>query len=472
MEDFTYPRKDYKENGIRVDRLHHLISKHRNGTAQRLKKNLAYYLAEHNILNRSKKDSEAPNNKVVCNHAKDIADTSLGYFLGNAIKYSTSEDKTLKEELDKLTDFFDIANMDEIDHDNGLEIIRLGISYEYVYPMEGTNDLISKNLNPINTFIVYDDTIEQKELFAVYYYKKKNSATDESDYVVTLFDEENKYSFTLYNNQKENTDYLKEDGELHHFKEIPIIEYRNNKDAIGDYEQQIPLIDAYNTIQSDRVNDKEQFLDSLLVVYGALMGEDDKQVSKALRFLRQKGVLEMPDATKAEYITRTFNEEGMEVLRKAIKEDIYTFSHVPNLTDENFVGNSSGVAMEYKLLGLEMITDTKERYYTKGLKKRMRLYASYLRLINIEKNPTAIIPSFTRGLPKNLVEIAQMISNLDGIVSKETLLNQIPFVEDPTKEIEAVKVEKEESSKRQQELFKDDHNTPINKNGLEENEQE
>ena len=55
---------------------------------------------------------------------------------------------------------------------------------------------------------------------------------------------------------------------------------------------------------------------------------------------------------KAEYIARTFDESGMEVLRKAIKEDIYTFSHVPNLTDENFVGNSSGVAMEYKLLGL------------------------------------------------------------------------------------------------------------------------
>ena len=65
-------------------------------------------------------------------------------------------------------------------------------------------------------------------------------------------------------------------------------------------------------------------------------------------------------------------------MRKALKEDIYTFSHMPNLTDENFAGNSSGVAMEFKPLGLEMITKTKEANYKRGLRQRIAIFAHYL----------------------------------------------------------------------------------------------
>ena len=240
----------------------------------------------------------------------------------------------------------------------------------------------------------------------------------------------------------------------HYFGDVPIIEYRNNKLCIGDFEQQISLIDAYNKLMSDRVNDKEQFVEALLVVYGSLMGDDNEEVSETMKILKENGLLELPSEARAEYISRTFDESGMEVLRKAIKEDIYTFSHVPNLTDENFVGNSSGVAMEYKLLGLQMITGEKEKYYKKGLRRRIDLFCNYLGLkaININKNNIKI--TFTRKLPKNLNELAQMIANLSGKVSNETLIEQLPFVEDASNEAEKVKKENEENIKTQQALFK------------------
>ena len=250
----------------------------------------------------------------------------------------------------------------------------------------------------------------------------------------------------------------------HYFGNVPIIEYRNNKLCIGDFEQQISLIDAYNKLTSDRVNDKEQFVEALLVIYGSLMGDDNEEVSEVMKILKENGLLELPVEARAEYISRTFDENGMEILRKAIKEDIYTFSHVPNLTDENFVGNSSGVAMEYKLLGLQMITGEKEKYYKKALKRRIELFCNYLNLKAIAVNPNNVKITFTRQLPKNLNELAQMIANLSGKVSTETLIEQLPFVEDASSEIEKVKQENEENIKLQQEMFKSQNDNPFNQN--------
>lgn len=287
----------------------------------------------------------------------------------------------------------------------------------------------------------------------------KDAITDQYCYRATVVTKN--YRYTMIIDCSTHKHRMIEEMVPHYFGDVPIIEYRNNKLCIGDFEQQISLIDAYNKLMSDRVNDKEQFVEALLVVYGSLMGDDNEEVSETMKILKENGLLELPSEARAEYISRTFDESGMEVLRKAIKEDIYTFSHVPNLTDENFVGNSSGVAMEYKLLGLQMITGEKEKYYKKGLRRRIDLFCNYLGLkaININKNNIKI--TFTRKLPKNLNELAQMIANLSGKVSNETLIEQLPFVEDASNEAEKVKKENEENIKTQQALFKSQNEVPF-----------
>ena len=154
------------------------------------------------------------------------------------------------------------------------------------------------------------------------------------------------------------------------------------------------------------------------------------------------------------------DENGAEILRKALKEDIYTFSHVPNLSDEKFAGNSSGVAMEYKLLGLEMITKVKERHYKKGLRKRIQLYCNFLNMKALSLEAGSVVASFSRSLPKNLQELSQIIANLSNHVSEKTLISLLPFVEDPESEIEAVDKQKAAAIKQQQDLFNQGGNTP------------
>ena len=455
MQLLTYPRAEFDEKNIKKELVVKLIREHEK-QLPRLKKLKKYYLGEHDILSKQRSKNK-PNYKPVCNHAKDIADTSTGYFMGNTISYSNSEDT----DIDELLIAFDNAEVDESDHDNALDMAIYGVAYEYVYARENENILDIKSLEVENTFIVYDDSIEQQPLFGVYYFKRKENKADTETYQAVIMTKQFVYSIVLEGKEK---GVISDKPIPHNMGDIPIIEYKNNKYSIGDFEQQIGLIDSYNSLTANRINDKEQFIDSILVLYGARLGDDEEESIKALESLAEHKLLELHPEARAEYLSKTLNENEVETLRNAVKQDIYTFSHIPNLTDENFAGNSSGVAMEFKLLGLEMITKIKQRYYVKGLKKRIKLFANYLGLTQIAIDANSIIPNFSRSLPKNLLEISQIVSNLDGKVSQETLLSQIPFVEDPTSEIEKVNEEKQENIAQNQLILTGGehiHNTPV-----------
>lgn len=455
MQLLTYPRVEFDEKNIKKELVVKLIREHEK-QLPRFKKLKKYYLGEHDILSKQRSKNK-PNYKPVCNHAKDIADTSTGYFMGNTISYSNSEDT----DIDELLIAFDNAEVDESDHDNALDMAIYGVAYEYVYARENENILDIKSLEVENTFIVYDDSIEQQPLFGVYYFKRKENKADTETYQAVIMTKQFVYSIVLEGKEK---GVISDKPIPHNMGDIPIIEYKNNKYSIGDFEQQIGLIDSYNSLTANRINDKEQFIDSILVLYGARLGDDEEESIKAMESLAEHKLLELHPEARAEYLSKTLNENEVETLRNAVKQDIYTFSHIPNLTDENFAGNSSGVAMEFKLLGLEMITKIKQRYYVKGLKKRIKLFANYLGLTQIAIDANSIIPHFSRSLPKNLLEISQIVSNLDGKVSQETLLSQIPFVEDPTSEIEKVNEEKQENIAQNQLILTGGehiHNTPV-----------
>ena len=230
------------------------------------------------------------------------------------------------------------------------------------------------------------------------------------------------------------------------------------------------MIDAYNALMSDRITDKEQFIDAILAIYGTLLADEDETTVQegeetnsqaAMKRIKKEKLLELPDGSKAEYLTRTFDESGVEILKKAIEQDIHKFSHIPCMTDEAFGGNVSGVAMEFKLLGMENITKIKTRYYKKGLRRRLRIFSNYLNKrsgVNIDIK--AIKPTFSRALPKNLLEISQIVANLWGKVGRKTLLAQIPFVDDPDEELRVIEKEEQEAIRKQKEAFGLGSNTP------------
>lgn len=385
----------------------------------RLDRLYSYYIGEHSILSRTK-DGKAANNRLVCNHAKYITDCTTGYFLGSPVKYVSKSDKDLsliKEVLDRAdssTEDIDIARYGSI----------YGTSYEMLYLTE-SGEIRLASLDPRSAFVVYDDTVEQKPLFGVYYMPVTDSEGYKSGYRVYLCDRSTVTEFFTtmsFGITKKSEPYE------HFFGDVPIIEYYNNWDKQGDFEQVTSLIDAYNTLQSDRVNDKEQFVDSLLVIKGQILGDTAEEETDTYNSIKKYGVMTIDDTGDAKWLTRQFDESSVDILRRSVENDIHKFSGVPCLTDESFSGNSSGVAMKYKLLGFEQMTKIKERYFTEGLKIRLKLIANALGVLGYTKpDVTDVQVIFTHELPKNDTEIAQTVNLLKDVVEKEKLVKLLPF---------------------------------------------
>lgn len=380
-----------------------------------------YYEGEHPICSR-KKRSVLANNKLVCNHAKYISDTCVGYFAGNPVKYSG-------DGLEPLLELLRAADSDTQDIDLAQKASIFGTAYEFIYT-DGDGQPRLYSPDPRQAFVIYDDTVRQNPVAGVYYYKLHDSVTNrDTGYSVYLCGGSEISHFTA------DTGFaLQGEPEIrpHGMDGVPLIEIYNNSTCGSDFEPVLSLIDAYNVLQSDRVNDKEQFVEAILLIKGSVLGDDNDEKSESYKALRENGLLELDADSSAEWLTRQFDENSVEVLRKSLEQDIHKFANVPCMSDESFGGNSSGVAMRYKLLGFEQITKIKERYFREGLKERLRLLCSWLEFTgkaHIDSRGISI--QFTRALPVNENEVAQLVSELRDIVPLDILLGLLPFVDDP-----------------------------------------
>lgn len=424
MNVFTVPR----DTELTPQNIAEFIKEHKrlNESFDKLEK---YYAGEHEILNREKR-SVLANNKLVCNHAKYISDTAVGYFAGNPIKYES------KQDISPLLDILKSADSDTQDIDLAQKGSIFGVSYEFIYAdHDGKPQLYSPD--PRNAFVVYDDTVEQKPLLGVYYFRVRDSITrQDKGFSVYAADSGRVRQFMT------DTGYsvIGDVSEVPHvFGGVPIIEIYNNSRCTGDFEPVLSLIDAYNILQSDRLNDKQQFVEAILLLKGTVLGDDNAETSKAYRAIRENGLLEIDADSSAEWLVRQFDEQSVEVLRKSVEQDIHKFSSVPCMSDECFGGNASGVAMRYKLLGFEQLTKIKERYFREGIKERLRLLCNYCGITKLGSiDPAEISIQFTRALPVNELEKAQMASELRDMVPLKTLLGQIPFIDDPEKAAEEI----------------------------------
>lgn len=395
-----------------------------------------YYEGNHPILARQKK-SRYKNNKLVINHAEYITDTFVNYLLGNPVEYKI-EHKDKEKEVDGtlIFDEYDKQEIADLDLELGTDVSIYGRAYEYIYANE-ENEVRSGRISPKNCVIVYDDTMNHNKLFALIYDKAEEGSTIKQ--TESGYEQEIKIKNLRVVTDSEVltfTDDLKDnESEEHSFGKVPVIEYRNNSYSKGDFQSVLSLIDAYNTIQSDRVNDKEQLVEAVLVLYGFTLTDE------ILAKLKESRVLQAPkkkDGTSAEYLEKSLDETGIEMLRKVIEQDIHKISKTPNMSDDNFVGNASGVAIKYKLLPFEWATNAKERYFTKGLKERLYLYSKYLNTLDKKQSlvePHIVTTVFKRSLPQNDFETSQMANNLLDMVSRKTLLSQLSFVEDAGLEV-------------------------------------
>ena len=225
----------------------------------------------------------------------------------------------------------------------------------------------------------------------------------------------------------------------HYFKMVPVAIFKNNEEERGDFENVISLIDAYDKMESDTLNDFEYFVDAYLALYGfTAEGED---VVK----MKENRILLMDEGTSAEWLVKQTSDVYVENMKNRLDADIHKFAKCPNMSDKEFASNASGVAIKFKLLGTENLVSIKERKFKRGLQQRLELMSMINEVMREGFDWRAIDIIFTRNVPSNDADIANMVNTLRDIVSEETLLAQIPFVENVQDELERLKNEREEN---------------------------
>lgn len=415
-----------KDTVITANVVDWIIKKHSSEKA-RIGKLNKYYRNDNDIVNRVYEDPLKPQNRISHPFASYITNMAVGYFLGKPIAYK-SDNEDLLFKLQETYDYNDEA-------DNNTTLAKYasigGYAYELMYVDEDAR-VRFKALSGDDMCVVYDNTVEENILLAVRYYDVEEPSTDK---IVTMIEVYEKHEISYYKLEDETLSKLPETNE-NVFNDIPVAVYINNDELYGDFEKVKPLIDAYDKAQTDTANDFEYFTNALLVISGIMVEQDNLNFkdNRVINFSGTEG--------KAEYLIKNINDSALENYKNRLVEDIHKFSQIPNLTDEKFGGNVSGEAMKYKLMGLENITGVKEAKFKKGLMRRIELICNYLKIFNSDFLFTDIEPVFTRNRPQNEKELSEMVKGLYGIVSNQTLLSLLPFVNDVQSEIEAIEADK------------------------------
>ncbi|MBQ3729689.1 MAG: phage portal protein [Spirochaetales bacterium] len=207
----------------------------------------------------------------------------------------------------------------------------------------------------------------------------------------------------------------------HQFGEVPIIEYRNNEEGMGDIESITSLIDAHDEIIANGLDEDGKFADAILKLKN--MELDDETVDKLIR-LR---VLTMDDDGEADYLVKPDRYEGREILRKVIEGLIFSMSGIPNLDDRDAMAQQSGEALKYLYATFEiMVAGDKQSGFNDGLVRRLQLINNFLTWLgssHVEMDGVSI--KWQRNLPSEGTVIVDNVVKVTNIVSRKTQLEQL-----------------------------------------------
>lgn len=419
-----------------------LYESHLQNRKPRLKRLLDYYLGEHSILNKkSRKDKDDA--KVVHNYPRYISTITTGY-TGN-VTYSKLEDNEM------LKDVFMYNNESSVDSDILLFLSIFGEAYELEW-LDENGQYCFEALDPMTALVITDGTMREKVTDAVVF-DTDDTLGDQVRVTMTCYDNTTRRVYEYVQTASAYQDNKTDDKAMASFSVVeesahmlgrcPVIQIKNNRWAQGDFETVLTEIDAYNLSVSNSVNDLTDNTDAMMV-FKNLMATTREDIDDA----KANGGFKVGENGDIYWLTKEVNDGYAEHIKDRLKNDIHKFSFVPDMSDEQFAGNASGVAIRYKLLALEQLRLEKIKWMRKGLLARLQMIAGFLAAKGQAFDPLDIGITFKANLPQNSTEIAEFVSQLTGITSKATQLQQLgeDIVPDVQAELEKIDEEKESSS--------------------------
>lgn len=298
------------------------------------------------ILDRVKPIRSDINNKVVENNASKIVDVHLGYDFANPLTFTqrakTEADR--KESAEKDDEGVSLLNkmMAKVrkakkDLDLGEYLLTVGVGYQMVLPSRD-NDFYSPfelmTLNPQTSFVVYSNDAYREPMLGVTYF-----VHEDGTYTYTAYSRKNIFRVDKGVGVGDFGNPVVLDNPL---GMIPIVEFELT-DRMGVFEKAIPILDAINLINSDRINDENQHVQSILWLHNCEIDTDTKK-----QLIDGDGVImtRNNDGKQAniEYLSQTLDQSQIQTLVDYYQDQALQITSTPSW-NENPGGSTSGAVM-------------------------------------------------------------------------------------------------------------------------------
>lgn len=418
-----------KETELNIELLQKMINRFHINVEPKLNKYKNYYDGIQAILNKSYNDASKPCNKTVINYCKNIVDSYCGYIATPGfINYRSDED------IEEIMNILRYNDFEAEDSDFLLDALVYGVAAELMY-IDNNSQTRFRLINPTTCFGVCDDTLTGDLMYFVRMYKA--SDWDNSDtYNVDVYSD----SLVKHYTMSGMNGYLTFKGEEpHYFSQCPANIF-TLPDEKSIFDCILGLQDSVNELLSAEVDDYAAFCDAYLTLEGVDADNDD------IAQMKQNRVLILPEGAKAAWLTKNANDAQVENIIKRIHDSIYRVAQCPDFSSESFVGGvSSGIAIQYRLTGMETRSGKIEAAMKKALQRRVEIISGIASLKLGEEVFRDIQIEFKRNIPEDVNAVIQLVNALRGVISDATLISQIPFVSDVNAEIKALQKQKQEN---------------------------
>ncbi len=437
-----------------------LVEKFRNREIPGYDKLERYYMAENDaIKNRSMKKGK-PNNKIAHGFARYISNMATSYFIGKPVRYQADDDEYNR----MLNDYMD----DTYNHNYEISksASKKGIAFELMYVNE-KSILKTKKYEAEEIIPVYSSRPDEFLECGIHIWEERDLNGNLLGDYADVYDNANIWRF-----KRRNKAALYEFYEIqsHMLNDVPIIVYWNNEEQLGDYEEVISQIDAYDRGQSNTANDMDYFTDAYLVLTGAQGGLTDEEYNDlspedAERSLRENRLIYLDEKGTAQFLTKNSADTQTENYKNRLFKDIFFISQVPPMTDESFAGDLSGIALRYKLIGLEQLAIMKENKFRQAQQKKLKILTGWINLKESRHFDSSTVKQiYERNFVDNMKEMIENAGKLEGVVSKETQLSVLPssVVKDAKEEINRIRKEAREDELQYKEPLEESLMEPEN----------
>lgn len=371
-------------------------------------------------------------NRINNDYFSEIVDIKTGYFAGRQASYSyDSEEENYDEAIQRITDFLERNRIAKVNMETTKNCAIAGYSARLLYLDPRGNERMMYIPGHQAILLNEDGNITETE-YALRYYGRPG------EYVIQFYDDLYRYK------------YKQEDGKLklleqsiHGFKLCPLFGYANNDELIGDAEKVLTLIDAIDRTTSDVNSEIEAFRLAYLLIMGYQIGQESLDNMIKTGALAVSGTMGN-DGGDVRYLEKNMNDTAIENHLNRLHNAIYRFSGTPDLSDEAFSGNASGVALKFKLTGLETKCSRFEQNFKEADTRMFEIMATKWEVENVYVNPFKVFSDFKRNFPQDLLYEADVLQKHGVRLSEKTVLGLMPSIDDVQYEIDQKRREEED----------------------------